>query len=206
MNLFAETGDVLRWLAQVLRQFMRVVPGVTLAVVTYLTVARITRLLAFLLPLKVILLAGSGGIPRYFRPFMSPEHREAGIVVLSIAAIACYALTLFLEARSRRLADSGGADLLGAAGVMSVVNNQHEEMQDIYVRFTQTISAILFVLAGLLVLALLDPVLAAYLSGLLLCTYLLTGLGLKGTTALSRNWLAEVVAARRSVHAGRALL
>src|SRR5690606_32067590 len=110
------------------------------------------------------------------------------------------------EARSRRLADSGGADLLGAAGVMSVVNNQHEEMQDIYVRFTQTISAILFVLAGLLVLPLLDPVLAAYLSGLLLCTYLLTVLGLKETTALIRNWLVKVVASRRSVHAGRTLL
>lgn len=202
MNLFAETKSALQWIFQILRQFMRVVPGVTLTVVASLTVARITRLLAFLLPLKVILFAGSEGVPRYFRAFLSPEHRETGIVVLSAAAIISYALTLFLEARAKRLSDSSGADLLSAAGVMSVVANQRVEMQGIYVRFTLVVSATLFVLAGALVLAALDPVLAAYLFGLAFCFYLLTAWALNGVTPLKRNWLADFVEGRLNSYLG----
>lgn len=193
MNLFAETRSTLRWVVQILGQFMRVVPGVTLAVVTYLTVARITRLLAFLLPLKVILLAGSEGMPRFFRAVLAPDQREIGIVVLSAAAIVSYGLTLFLEARSKRLSDGAGADLLSAAGIMSVVANQREEIQNIYVRFTQIVSAALFVTAGTLVLAALDPVLAGYLFGLALCFYVLTAWALHGITPLKRNRLAAFI-------------
>ena len=202
MNLFAETKATLRWAFQILGQFMRVVPGVTLAVVVYLTVARITRLLAFLLPLKVVLLAGSDGMPRFFRAFLSPEQRTIGIAVLSAAAIVSYGLTLFLEARSKRLSDSGGADLLSAAGVMSVVANQREEIQNIYVRVTQVVSAALFVIAGTLVLAALDLLLAGYLFGLILCFYFLTAWALDGVTPLKRNRIAALIDRRFASYLG----
>ena len=202
MNLFAETRNALRWVFQILGQFLRVVPGVTLAVVACLTIARITRLLAFLLPLKVVLLAGSEGMPRFFRGFLSPDQREIGIAALSAAAIVAYGLTLFLEARSKRLSDSGGADLLSAAGVMAVVTNQREEIQGIYVRFTQIVSAVLFVAAGTLVLAALNPVLAAYLFGLILCFYLFTAWVLDGVTPLKQNRVAALIDKRFASYLG----
>ena len=202
MSLFSETGGTLRWAFQILRQLLRVAPGVTLAVGTYLTVARITRLLAFLVPLKVILLAGSSGIPSYFRPFVSPEHKETGIVVLSVVAIVSYALTLFLEARSKRLSDNVAADLLSATGVMSLVANQRAEMQGIYLRVMQAVSAGLFVVAALFTLALINPLLAAYLVGLALCFYLLTAWALGRTTLLTRHWLADMVRNRLGNYLG----
>jgi hypothetical protein len=193
MNLFAETRSSLWWLAQVLRQFLRVVPGVTLALVVYLTVARIARLLAFLLPLKVILLAGSSGIPHYFHPFLADDQKNLGIVILSAASIAFYALTLFLEGHTRRLSDKAGADLMSAASVMSLVDNQRAEMQGNYARFMQIVSGGLFVLAGMFVLAVLDPLLAAYLCGLGLFFYALTTWALRGVTPLNGNRLADFI-------------
>lgn len=202
MNLFAETRTTLLWMAQILRQFLRIVPGVSLTVVFCLTLKRITSMLAFLLPLKVILLAGSGGVPRYLRPFIAPEHRETGIIVLSVAAVVCYALTLYLEGRAKRLSDAGAADLLDAAGVMSVVTNQRAEMQGIYVRFTQVVSSALFVAMGVLGFALLDPLLAGYVFAVILCSYLLTAWALRGVTVLKRNSLADFIERRLGDYLG----
>lgn len=193
MNLFAETRSSVRWIAQILRQFLRVVPGMTLALVVYLTVARVTRLLAFLLPLKVILLAGSNGVPHYFRPFLADDQKELGIVILSVASIAFYALTLFLEGHTKRLSDRAGADLMSVASVMSLVDNQRAEMQSNHARFMQIVSGGLFVLAGMLALAVLDPFLAAYLCGLALFFYALTAWALRGVTPLKSNRLADFV-------------
>lgn len=193
MNLFAATRSSVWWVAQVLRQFLRVVPGATLALVVYLTVARITRLLAFLLPLKVILLAGSNGIPHYFHPFLANDQKQLGIIILSVASIGFYGLTLFLEGHTKRLADRAGADLMSAASVMSLVDNQRAEMQGNYARFMQIVSAGFFLLAGMFVLAVADPVLTAYLCCLGLFFYALTAWALRGVTPLKSNRLADFI-------------
>lgn len=193
MNLIVETRSTFQWVLQILGRFLRVVPGTTLALVVYLTAARITRLLAFLLPLKVILLAGSNGVPHYFRPFLANDQKQLGIAILSAAAIAFYAITLFLEGHTKRLSDRAGADLMSAAGVMSLVDNQRAEMQGIYARFMQIVSGTLFVVVSMGMLAVLDPLLAAYLSAFGMIFYLLTAWALKGVTPLKRNWLGDFI-------------
>lgn len=196
MRLFSDTRTVTGWILQVLRQCFRVTGRTTFAVVAASLVARVTRMLTFLLPLKVILLAGSDGIPRYFRFFLAPDQKELGVIALSGAAVACYAITLALEAREKRLAEAGSADLLAASGVMTVVSNQNVQAQGFYARFTRIAASMLFALAALLALTVLDAPLAAFLVGICLCFYLLTVRVLRDVGPLRRTRLSDFISDR----------
>lgn len=196
VDLFSQSGNLIRWIFNVVRQFFRVAWWNTYLVVTYSVIARVARMLAFLLPLKVILLAGSGRVPSYFRPFLAPDQKDEGVIVLSVAACVFYLLTLLLDARVTRLSEKGSRDLLAASGVMAVVSNQRAEAQGFYARFTQIAARVLFALAGLLCLAVLAPAPFAFLLGLFLCFFVLTAWILHGVTPLRRNRISDFIADR----------
>jgi hypothetical protein len=89
--------------------------------------------LAFLLPLKVILLAGSEGVPKYFRPLIAePAHREYWIIGLAVATVTFYLLALVLDAVSSRLSSSGGIEILQCANEMTIMNDQENRIQGNY--------------------------------------------------------------------------
>lgn len=201
-NAFTNTGVLIGWTLRVLGQFFCVSRRATCATITGLTVARITRMLAFLLPLKVILLAGTDGVPRYFRFLFSPESKDIGIVALSAGAIAAYALTVFLEGRSKRLAERGGADLLAASGVMSVIAGQREQMRGFYARFTGIAASMLFAIVALATLMAINPALALFLLSMFSAFYLLTVWALRGVTALSRTPLSDLITERLGNYLG----
>lgn len=196
MKLWTDTRESISWLIQILRQCLRITTRTTVAVIAYSVLARITRMLAFLLPLKVILLAGAPGVPRYFAALLAPDQKDAGILALSAAAILCYAITLFLEARSKRLAENGSDELLAASGVMALVSNQRILAQGFFARFMHVASGVIFALAGLAVLGLLNPTLLLWLAGLLLAFFLVTSLALRNLTPLTRTWLSDLITER----------
>lgn len=186
-------GEALHWIVRVLVQFFAVSRATTWLAIACLLAARVTRMLAFLLPLKVILLAGSEGVPRYFQFLFSPESKDIGIVILSAGAVAAYSLTVLLQASSKRLAERGGGDLLAASGVMSVVAGQREQMQGFYARFAGLGAAMLFALAALVVLAALNWALALFVLAVLCAFHLLTAWALRGVTALNRTRLSDFI-------------
>src|SRR5690606_9456503 len=98
MNLFRQTADFLSWFCRIIGRFVRVKRATTLTVVAAAVLSRVTNMLAFLLPLKIVLLAGSDGVPRYFQVIGSIDQKGPWILGLSIGAIACYAATLLLDA------------------------------------------------------------------------------------------------------------
>jgi hypothetical protein len=154
MHLPKETAAFFHWQYQVIKVFLRVRLGPTLGLITALGAAKITRLLAFMLPLKVVLLAGSGGVPRYFQFFVHPDDKTAWIIGLTGAAFVCYFATLALEAFSTRIAHDVSSDILQEAGVVSKLSNQTEDAQSYYEKFCQISAHLLFALTGLLALAL----------------------------------------------------
>lgn len=195
-SLLDASRDSIIWIRAVITRLTQVAPARTWIVILYAVIARITRILTFLLPLKVILLAGSAGVPRYFRFFVSPEYRMEAIVGLATAAIASYAITLVIESRLKRLTEKGGNDLLAASDVMPVIPNQREQMQGFYARFTGIVAIMAFATAGLVGLLFLDRILAGYLLVLIICFYLFTVWALFGITSLNRTALSELIVER----------
>ena len=61
---------------------LRLVTGIPLVLVN-----QVSFILALMLPLKVIIMLGSDGVPRYFRFFMTEETRTQWMVGLAFGAV-----------------------------------------------------------------------------------------------------------------------
>jgi hypothetical protein len=173
MNLFHETTSFSAWLAEVIGTFLIARPATTLVVISVSSVARVMKLLNFFLPLKVILLAASDGVPSYF-PFIDPVHKLEWIVGLSISTFVWYGITLGLEALANRLSQDASSKVMQGAKEMIVLDNQGPVVQSCYTRVCQVCSNLLFVILGSAVMALLNLWLFLLVAGLSAIQFLLT--------------------------------
>ena len=190
LTLVSEGKVAIGWAIRVIARLMRVSSRTTVLTLACNTTVRITRLLTFLLPLKVILLAGSNGMPSAFRTFLAEDQRQEGIIILSLVAILSYIVTLFLENRSKRLSEKGSQQLLAHSGVMWVVSNQTEQASRFFSRFLQVCSGMLFLIAALVVMAILNIPLTGFLIALIVCFFLMTAWLMERTSA-SRLFLLQ---------------
>jgi len=174
MNLLKETASFWTWFYQVIRTFLLVSPWTTLLVILMAAFSRITSLLAFFLPLKVLLLAGSPGVPRYFQFFIEPDQKMGWIIGLIFGAIACYITTIILERLTERFSLAGSEQVLKQARVIPVLTNQQEVAQNYYTKFCQIASDTLFMVVGLLVGLLLNFWVFVFFIGLVAVLFLLT--------------------------------
>jgi hypothetical protein len=181
MNLFHEIMVLSVWLAKVIDIFLRVRPGTTLVVISTSAVARVTRLLAFFLPLKVILLAASDGVPRYFF-FIDPDDKLGWILGLSISTFVLYGITLALEALANRLSEDASSTVMQGAKEMMVLNNQGFVAQSCCGRVCRVSANLLFVAMASGVLALLNLWLLLLIAGLIALQFVLTSRVIGGDT------------------------
>lgn len=179
MNLPVATREFVHWGIRVMRVFFRVRPWTTFGVVTATAAAGITRLLSFFMPIKVILLAASSGVPRYF-PFIDPAQKMPWVIGLGIGCFVLYGLTLFLEGRARRWSEGASAEVLEGANEMAIQSDQHERAQLAYSGFCgATASALFFVIGGVALLAL-NPLVLGVVMVLILAQYAATAAIVRG--------------------------
>lgn len=143
--------ELVLWGGRVMGGFLRVRPFTTIVVVLISAFARVTRLLAFFLPLKVILLAGSEGVPRYFRFFIDPADKDQWIVILSILSVVFYAGTLIQEWAAAQLSSSAASDVMRGATELALIKDQEAEVRDYYVHFCGIAANLIFSTVGLVV-------------------------------------------------------
>lgn len=174
MNLFRDTGMAVRWLASLVSVFFRLRPLTTMVVVAASALSRVTTVLAFVLPLKVILLVASDGIPHYFQALVAPEQKDALIVVLVAAAIFSIFASVLLDFLKSRLAASTSVAVIWGANRLAVFGDQYNEAQSVYARGCDIVSVVIFTLVGFAVIGLIDPYLVAALAGAMLLEYLIT--------------------------------
>ena len=191
MSLFAKTAVFFGWFVKVYNSFWRAKPGISLFLTTSAVVERISNLLAFVLPLKIVLLASSEGVPRYFRGFINPDEKVAWIIGLSIAALVFYLLGLVLSILSDRLAKSGGDEVANIANDISVTKSQAEKVQSYYATCCSIVSNGIFSFLGISVLAFIKPVL---LGSIILCVSLAFSFSAMALSRVSQgrvSWTAK---------------
>lgn len=174
MSTIRESFRLARWMSRVLRVFLKFRPLTTLSVVGMSVLSRITHLLAFFLPLKVILLAGSPGVPRYFQFFIDPENKADWVIWLSAAAVVSYLLMQLLDTLSTRLAEAGSTDIMERANEMALVGKERARAHSYYARLCQVVADSMFTAAMAVALVFINPVLLACLAGLMFVELLLT--------------------------------
>src|SRR5690554_3257621 len=135
MDLFCQTGKAVGWVAKINSVFFRIRPLTTLALMLSSTTLRFVQVLTTFLPLKVILLAGSDGIPAYFRFFIEPNLKNQWIVILAFGAVGFYILSLFLERCIRWLSEAGSLEVLQGANEIAVSSRSQTEASSYYAKF-----------------------------------------------------------------------
>ena len=191
----------IHWNARLGVKFLWAAPGATSAVVFFTLVSQLSMLLAFFLPLKVLILLGSDRIPRYFPPAFEQFDRDALIVWLSAATVAFYVLYLVAERVITFGADRGARTLLARSRKMVLFENQDEIAARAYKNHSEVIAGAVFLILVMIVLVWLYPS-VAWLVGSFVT---LVGVSLLTTQAVSsgfRTAMQENLTAWLSVFAG----
>lgn len=122
----------LHWSAAVLKKFFKLVPLPTLTLVLLTLVSQFSRMLAFFLPLKVIILIGSTGTPRYFPDSWAAFDRDFLVIGLSLATVFFYAISLSSERLLSFMAERGAAGVVAGTHKLVLFTNQDEVASQSY--------------------------------------------------------------------------
>ena len=185
----AERGPA-RWLISVGLKCLRVVPLLTISVVIATVVSEASLLLAFLLPLKVIILVGSDDVPAYFPSFLAVYDQADLIPALALCAIGFYLTYQLADRVAMRLIAEGTRVLMARSRKITLFENQNLVAERAFQRYATMLANSVFVAISIAVMWLLYPGLAV-----LLVTYmaLVVGSGMLGSrfSVRLRNSLAS---------------
>lgn len=151
-HLIRDILNSLKWSSRLGAKFFWAAPAATSGVVFFTLVSQLSMLLAFFLPLKVIILLGSDGIPRYFPPAFEQFDRDALTVWLSAATVAFYALYLLAERIVEFGGERGSKSLLARSRKMVLFENQDELAARAYKRHAEVIAGGVFLLLAAAIL------------------------------------------------------
>lgn len=96
--MLAQAGRQLRLFSTLAGHARRATTAALMALVS----AQFCQMLALFLPLKVIIMLGSEGVPRYFQSFMTEAGRDSWILGLVVATVIVYALSIMLNLVANR--------------------------------------------------------------------------------------------------------
>lgn len=125
MWLFKESWSCIGWVLSAFRKLFSVTSYLVLLNVLLINLSSIAMMIAFFLPLKVIFLIGSGKIPDYFADlFIKNISLNNLVFILSVGAIAFFALHQLSEYLTEMLVRAGARKLILKSNKTEIFNDQ----------------------------------------------------------------------------------
>lgn len=169
MKLQQQIKATIGWCISLGVKFVRVVPIITFLVQVSTLASQVFLLLAFFLPLKVIILLGSEKTPAYFPSILHTLEKDHLIYALTAAAALCYIGYLLSELATALLCRKGTRKLLARTSKLNLFENQDKIATNAYSRFNRAMAgAAFFSLSALALLYVYPSLLLAILVYLLI--------------------------------------
>jgi len=165
--MYKNIRNFLTWSFYLGANLAQIVPGYTFLVVLGMLISQLSVLLAFFLPLKVIILLGSPDIPQYFPTSWRAFDRDYLVVAFSLAAIVFYLLHLFAERMISSFSELGAATILDKNNKMVLFENQEVISVGAYQRYVRSLAGIVFIGFSLIILWVIYP---AVLLAIIVCS------------------------------------
>lgn len=143
--MIKEVFSTLRWSVSLGAKFFRVVPFYTFIIVMLTLVAQLSTVLSSFLPLKVIILLGSEGMPRYFPSSFQAIGRDTLIVLLSVATVCFFLLTLLANKLIDLATARASEMLLTKSHKLTLFENQDQVAANGYQKYSSALSGLVFV-------------------------------------------------------------
>lgn len=188
--------NVASWTLSVGRKFFRVVPSCTLWVVFFTLLSQLALLLAFFLPLKVLILLGSSVVPSYFPGTWRQVGLENLVIFLSAGAVGFYLIYLTTDKAINFFVERGARSLLEKSHKIVLFKNDGEIAIRAYHRFSRSLAGLVFIGLSLVIMGSLYPYLAISVVGFWLVLFILISSALRffavPATILDQNMSGKV--------------
>src|SRR5690606_34470029 len=148
-------------------------PLATLVIILLTLVSQIAMLLASFLPLKIIIMLGSDGIPRYFPAFLAALERDVLIGVLTAGTTGFFIVYLMAERLIQGTTAIATRRLLEKSQKMVLFENQEAVAGGSYQRYSRALAGGVFIGLACLGLAWFYPKMSLVLLGYFLFALLL---------------------------------
>lgn len=189
-GLFHEAVSFLKWHAYIFTRLFRASPIPTMSTILCLVIAEFAQMLSFFLPLKILILLGTEGVPRYFRAFMTESSRDLWIVVLCALTVAFSVLSILLRFASKRVSNSGASQLLHC---QTEDRNERRSIlrraQRAFSQICRSYADLSIAVLGLGVILLIYPEIGCVVIGLFLIEFMWTHYVLSATGSRIVEWL-----------------
>ncbi|WP_237055941.1 hypothetical protein [Microbulbifer sediminum] len=143
----------LRWCMSLASKFSRVVFWHTLIIILLTLTSQISMVLAFFLPLKVVILLGSSGIPNYFPESLRVLGSEFLILGLSLSAVLFYIVHLLSEHLVGVVTARASGQILLHNKKVALFQNQDIVAGNAYKRFSRMLASSCFIFLALSVIS-----------------------------------------------------
>ena len=193
--------SALAWFVSISKKFYRNVPIRTALIVVLDVLSQIALILAFFLPLKVIILLGSPDMPSYFPTSWQQLEKNDLVILLSVSAALAYLFYVIVEMVVSQLTEQGSQIVLNKKSGFSSVSQQDSLAKQFYTRYVKIISSLAFVTLAVLLIALVYPELLLPLLGYCLLATILylvighTSDGFTSSVAANVNVITSAVGA-----------
>jgi hypothetical protein len=134
----AVISDYSTWMDSVVRELSEISKKALWTVILATVVSRISYIVAFLIPLKVILLMGSDSVPRYFQSFIGAEDKMIWVVGLSISAVGFYAISLLADSLASRHTEAGSNQVIEKTDKLAIFQNQESRVSGYFARICRS--------------------------------------------------------------------
>jgi hypothetical protein len=174
MKLQYRIKQTLGWCLSLSHKLFRVVPAITITAQMATLTSQAFLLLAFFLPLKVIILLGSEKTPAYFPGALRSIDKEVLIIGMSLGAALFYVFYLLSEALISYCCRRGANTLLRRNSKLQIFENQNKIAASAYTRFTRAMASALFFGISSAVLLFIYPMLLGIILGYIAVMLLFT--------------------------------
>lgn len=159
--MYSVVRNSLRWCLSLASKLTRVVFWHTALIVLLTLTSQLSMIFAFLLPLKVVILLGSEGVPVYFPDSLSLHGRDAIVLSLSLSAVAFYLTHLLSERLIGLITNRASNHILFHNKKVALFQNQDVVADNAYRRFSRVLAGSAFILISLLAISVFYPGMAS---------------------------------------------
>jgi succinate dehydrogenase/fumarate reductase cytochrome b subunit len=151
------------WIGGLSGSFIKGAPIETVSVVALTLVSQILTIFAFLLPLKVIMLLGAKGTPRFLPESLAHVDKHSLVLSLGGLAILCFVANIFVIKWIDHVSASGAIKLNKKTEKLSLFENQKEIASKAYLKYAESLASFVFTLLAVTLLFFLYQPLAVFL-------------------------------------------
>jgi hypothetical protein len=160
----------LRWNVRLAAKMMRAAPAATVGVVVFTLISQLSKLLAFFLPLKVVILLNSNELPNELPISFTQLSSDKLIIVMSVAAALFFCFYLISNVMLKAISKQGAQNLKRHSGKIEQLSSLHNISEQTYKRQSKIIADTVFALLALIGLFIIYPYVGFVALGYLILT------------------------------------